>query len=158
MIAVAIAWAESGLRTDAIGYNRDPDTHQVLSRDRGLWQINDYWHPDVSDACAFDRYCNAQAMYRISSNGTNWHPWSTYENGAYRQYFAAAMIAVSALLAPAQPTPKPSPADATLAYIRNGGGPIHAIASLLQALFDETMDAKYGPGHRTGPIMGGIIK
>src|SRR5260370_22177492 len=94
-IAVAIAWAESGLRTDATGYNYDPVTHSISSRDRGLWQINDYWHPDVSDACAYDAACNAQAMARISSHGSNWGPWSTFNNGAYRNYLTMAQLAVN---------------------------------------------------------------
>src|ERR1700752_598954 len=78
---IAIAYAESGLRTDAVGINPGPRPGTVASRDRGLWQINDYYHRDVSDACAFDPPCNGAAMVRISSGGTNWHPWATFNNG-----------------------------------------------------------------------------
>lgn len=257
VMAVAIAWAESGLNSDAVGENRDPVTHLVTSRDRGLWQINDYWHPDVSDACAFDPTCNAQAMSRISSNGNNWNPWSTYLNGAYQRYLAMAQLAVNYYLtgsggaggpsgggsvsgyrvtagsglivhaaadvnsprvgaigynqvvtiqcqdrgsnvggssiwdhitspingwvsdyyintpvfngftpgiarcsAPApSPTPTPpSPTTADVANLLQGKGPIAATAAILQRLVDETMDWKYGEGHRTGPIFGGIIQ
>ena len=58
--AVAVAWAESRGDTKAKGYNSN-------SVDRGLWQINNYWHRDVSDSCAFDAACNAKAAVRISS-------------------------------------------------------------------------------------------
>ena len=61
--AVAVAWAESRGDTTAKGYNSN-------SIDRGLWQINNYWHRDVSDSCAFDAGCNARAALRISSGGS----------------------------------------------------------------------------------------
>ena len=91
--ATAIAWAESGLRDDAVGTNGPTQGCPNGSRDRGLWQINDCYHPDVDDACAFSKTCNPVAMYRISSQGTNWNPWSTYTNGAYKNYLAGAQIA-----------------------------------------------------------------
>lgn len=87
-IAGAICDAESGRNTNAVGENVN-DHGRVWSRDRGLWQINDVYHPDVSDGCAFDPFCNAQAMFRISHGGTNWNPWSTYTSGAYRNYLPA---------------------------------------------------------------------
>lgn len=34
-------------------------------------------------------------MRDISKNGTYWLPWSTYQSGAYRQYMAAASVAVA---------------------------------------------------------------
>jgi len=82
--AVAIAMAESGFNPNATNVNTNGST------DRGLWQINNFAHPDVSDACAFDPSCNAEAMASISSGGTNWTPWMTYDSGAYRQYLLSA--------------------------------------------------------------------
>jgi len=38
------------------------------SRDRGLFQINDYYHPFVSDACAFDYKCNTDYAWRMFKN------------------------------------------------------------------------------------------
>src|SRR5438093_580908 len=165
---VAIAWAESALRTDAVGVNGPTSGCPSGSRDRGLWQINSCYHSNVSDACAFDASCNARAMVAISSGGTNWHPWSTYNSKVYLRYLALATIAVNAFFQSVgeNPTPTPTPTPistpaglgkATMTEIENGSGPIGATARLLQRLVDETMDAKYGPGHRTGPIMGGII-
>src|SRR5690348_16070470 len=48
VMSVAIALAESGCDPSARGVNTDGTV------DRGLWQINNYWHPDVSDQCAYD--------------------------------------------------------------------------------------------------------
>ncbi len=42
---------ESGFNPNARGYNRDR-TGNVTSTDRGIAQINDYWHPEVSGAQA----------------------------------------------------------------------------------------------------------
>jgi hypothetical protein len=110
-------------------------------------------------------------MYRISSGGTNWNPWSTFQNGAYRNYLKFAQIAVNYVLTgsggvggPAggggggAGPPSTDAVDVAGQYIKNGGSPIAATAQLIQRLFDETMDQKYGPGHRTGPVFGGIIK
>jgi hypothetical protein len=80
-VAAAIAMAESSGDPLAVGINRKP-----RSRDRGLFQINSRWHPEVSDRCAFDVRCNAEEAYRISEGGRDWRPWSTWHNGAYKQY------------------------------------------------------------------------
>ena len=80
--AVAVALAESGGDTQALGRNADG------SRDRGLWQINDHAHAEVSDACAFDPACNAQAAYAISNGWTDFHPWTTFQTGAYQQFMS----------------------------------------------------------------------
>lgn len=79
---VAIAIAESGLQTDIRGHTD--------SRDRGIVQINSFWHPEVSDACAFDPQCAFQQAYRISQAGTNFNQWNTFTGGAYKQYLAQA--------------------------------------------------------------------
>ena len=81
--AVAVAYAESSLDCAATGYNPS-------SYDRGLWQINSYWHSEVSDSCAYSCSCCATAAYDISSHGSNWTPWSTYNSGAYKNYMSKA--------------------------------------------------------------------
>lgn len=85
-VAVAVAWAESRGDPRARGQNSD-------SYDRGLWQINSKWHPDVSDSCAYDAKCNAAQAKRISSNGNNWRPWATYNHGRHKQFLSAAQKA-----------------------------------------------------------------
>jgi hypothetical protein len=83
---VAIAKCESGFNPSKTNtLNNFPP-----SQDRGLVQINNYWHKEVSDACAFDPTCAMQQAYKISSGGTNFIAWQTYRNGCYRQYLGLA--------------------------------------------------------------------
>lgn len=92
-MAVAIALAESGGNPKAQGFNKSGN--KVLSVDRGLWQFNSVYHAEVTDACAYDPRCAAQAVYRVSSHGTNWQAWSTYMNGSYRAYLGRAQSATA---------------------------------------------------------------
>lgn len=88
-IATAIARAESGWRTDAVG-----DT--TIQTDKwgpsvGLWQIRslkaDQGTGRSRDATRLtDPAFNARAMVEISGAGANWRPWSVFTSGAYRQY------------------------------------------------------------------------
>lgn len=89
--AVAVALAESGGNPAAVGVNSD----RWRSRDRGLWQINDHWHPEVSDAQAFNPAQAAVAAYRISSHGTSWTAWSTWKSGAAQTQMGSAQIGVA---------------------------------------------------------------
>ena len=75
VIIVSIAIAESGLRTDAIG-----PVGEI-----GLTQVYPVAHPQYSRACLYDAQCNMNAAWEISNHGTNWHPWTTYNDGAYKQ-------------------------------------------------------------------------
>ena len=93
-IAVAVAKAESGFRPRIT--NTAGNAHGI---DRGLWQINSYWHPNVSATCAFSPSCNARAMARISSYGTKWSPWWTYKNGKHQPFMAQARSAQATVCA-----------------------------------------------------------
>jgi hypothetical protein len=125
VIAVAVCVAESGGQpsvyycdgTGTVGYY-PPVRCPTGSYDRGLWQINSKYHPEVTDACAFRAQCNADAAYQISDQGTDFAPWAVYDTDAYAQYLGAAQQAVSGLTAgavsaarfgmcamPAQPVP-----------------------------------------------------
>lgn len=87
-IATAVAKAESGFRpqiTNTVG-----NAHGI---DRGLWQINSYWHPNVSASCAFSPSCNARAMARISSMGKTWRPWWTFVHGKHLPFMSQARAA-----------------------------------------------------------------
>lgn len=88
-MAVAIAEAESGGYSDAININKGG------SEDRGLWQINNYFHSEISDAAAFNPQEAAAAAYKISGGGASWTQWSTYENGRYKQFLSEAEQAVT---------------------------------------------------------------
>lgn len=97
-LAAAVALAESSGQINNISHNDGPPA----SDDLGLWQINDYYHPDWAGtqdigsgklSKSGKRYrltsepdYNAQAAYAISNKGTNWEPWYAYKNGRHEQY------------------------------------------------------------------------
>jgi hypothetical protein len=88
VIAIAICLAESGGVVEIVSA---PNTDGTL--DRGLWQINtihsEYSTPDMLIASK-----NAAAAYTLSSQGTVFTPWSTYNSGKYKQFMSAAQGAV----------------------------------------------------------------
>lgn len=77
---LAIAQAESSLNPCAIHFNSDGTI------DRGILQINNIFHSEVSDVCALDPSCAFQQAYRISNGGQSFTQWATFTNGKYRQY------------------------------------------------------------------------
>lgn len=86
--ALSVIAAESG---------RDPAARHVNddgSVDRGLWQINNRAHPDVTDAQAYDPVEATKAAFRISSGGTRFAPWAAFTNGAYKPHWEAAKVAL----------------------------------------------------------------
>jgi lysozyme-like protein len=88
----AIAMAESGGYQYAQG---DPQgtfssTPNGTSTSFGLWQVHTPAHPEYSAASLLSSASySASAAYAISSSGTNFVPWSTYNSGAYQQYVSA---------------------------------------------------------------------
>lgn len=92
--AVAVGLAESGCSVRAKGHNGPTKGCRRGSTDRGLWQINSCYHPDVPDSCAYNANCNARAAHRISKGGTQWKWWSSYQNGSYRKYLNEARAAL----------------------------------------------------------------
>lgn len=100
VVAVAVGMAES--RCDPSARYVNSDSHNSV--DRGLWQINDYWHPEVSDSCAYNAACNAKEAYRISDQGSDWTPWSTYKSGRYKEFMDDARAAIGAPPAPVLPS------------------------------------------------------
>ena len=89
--AIAIGLAESGCEPGATGHNPGG------SRDRGLWQINSRWHPNVTDACAYDAQCNANYAFQLSRNGTKWSDWATFNNGLHHKHMGVAADACRAV-------------------------------------------------------------
>lgn len=55
---------------------------KIDPRDRGLWQINSYWHSEISDECAFDYICSTEwsAWYMAKGRGYEWVCWKLYYN------------------------------------------------------------------------------
>lgn len=85
VIATAIALAESGGNSDAMS---PPNTNGTT--DYGLWQINSVHQDLLSGKDWRDPAQNAQMMFTISNGGTNWRPWSTFNNGAYLAHLGQA--------------------------------------------------------------------
>lgn len=69
-MAAEIAMAESGGNQYALS----------PTDDYGYWQINASHGPAMA---TFDPMGNAKAAIAISSDGSNWTPWTTYVTGAY---------------------------------------------------------------------------
>ena len=90
-VAIAIVLAESGGNSQAVGTNPDG------SIDRGLVQINNKWHPKISDECAFNPMCSILQMAILSKNGTDYTPWATYKLGTYKQFLGIAELALAQL-------------------------------------------------------------
>ncbi|MBV9794424.1 MAG: LysM peptidoglycan-binding domain-containing protein [Actinobacteria bacterium] len=67
--AASIAEAESGGQQFATG----------TVGERGYWQIN----PNHGALSTYDPLGNAKAAVIISSDGTNWTPWTTFTSGAF---------------------------------------------------------------------------
>jgi hypothetical protein len=86
--AVAVAAAESGRYQFAF------HTNTGCSVDRGIWQINGYYHPTTS---RYDLAINAQGMASISKHGTSWSPWWTFKKGRHLPFLASACAAVETL-------------------------------------------------------------
>lgn len=77
-IMTAIAIGESGLNSDA---------HALTTKENswGVFQINLYAHPTVTESCARDLVCSANAAHKIYTNAGGFTPWTIYKDGSYRQ-------------------------------------------------------------------------
>ena len=77
-MAAEIATAESGGQQDPpsnAGLNANGKT------DVGYWQINSGYWPALATT---DPLGNARAAVKISSDGTDWTPWVTFDNNLYQ--------------------------------------------------------------------------
>lgn len=107
-IAIAVSYAESthdGYVFDAHAVG-DVDLTEPGEMSVGLWQINyrpsrDGRYPKTSSTrdpvANLDPQKNARHAYAISSGGSNFGPWTTYTNGAYRAHMTSAGWAVDRL-------------------------------------------------------------
>lgn len=115
VVAVSIAMAESSCNPGAEFVN----TNGCV--DRGLWQIDNCAWPNVSNSCAFQIQCNADAAYSISADGTDWNPWSTFQSGVWRNYISNAEAAVTGFAVQLKSQGDSTCLDADSAQPRNGG-------------------------------------
>ena len=66
-LAVRVARCESNFKNTAI------NIISSVSIDRGLFQWNSRWHPEVSNKCAFDIECSTRAFCQAVKDGhLNW--------------------------------------------------------------------------------------
>jgi hypothetical protein len=91
--AAAIAEAESGGCQYALAGPFDirpaPSCHWTKTSKENsccFWQINLDAHPSYSAPSIFEKLTNATAAVAISNQGTDFGPWTTYTNGAYKAY------------------------------------------------------------------------
>jgi hypothetical protein len=94
LVAVAIAYAESGGNSDAVG-----DTTLAPKRGPsiGLWQIDIGIHPEYTKEQMVDPLNNARAAYQLYIRaGNSFAPWTTYKSGAYTAFLTQATKEVNA--------------------------------------------------------------
>lgn len=85
-IGAAIVEAESSGNTEAHGDLSFGQGGGQYVGSLGMWQIFGQAHPQISAGCATDPNCSTDAARQISSNWSDWTPWSTFNSGAYRRY------------------------------------------------------------------------
>lgn len=105
----AIAHAESGFNTEAIG-DVALETN-IWGPSVGLWQIRTLHHnpPSFRDYNLLTDPVSgpmnqAIAAYMISAKGINFTPWSTFTNGAYKQFLPEAIAAYNQLTIGKEPS------------------------------------------------------
>jgi Lysozyme like domain len=76
-VAAAVAMAESGGDELAVG-----DSGHSF----GLWQINHPAHGEFQPSLLLTPWYNGHAALAISKLGTDWQPWTTFRNGAYKKF------------------------------------------------------------------------
>lgn len=82
---VCIALAESGGDDTAQNWNPADAICPHGSLDRGILQINDCYHWEVSNACAYNAACSFREAFRISYGGLEYGEWYAYR---YRTHLA----------------------------------------------------------------------
>jgi hypothetical protein len=82
--AVAVMTGESGRYTKAWHDNLAPDG-SIMSTDRGLFQVNDAAHPNLSDLDAYNGVENTRYSHKLwVSQGFG--PWAAFNSGAWRKF------------------------------------------------------------------------
>lgn len=95
VVATAVALAESGCDPAAASVNGPTQGCPDGSTDRGIFQINSCYHSEVSDACAYNRGCNARAAYAIWDNDhDSFNQWTVYIQRTFKSHLTEARKAV----------------------------------------------------------------
>lgn len=110
-IIVAISLCECGVGSSSgCEYGCNPDCCPPAPS-CGVLQVYQPAHPGTAD-CASDPACCFRLGWDISNHGTSFSPWSTYNNGCFRQHLTEVRDAIAASPPPigsAPPPPPPSP-------------------------------------------------
>lgn len=85
--AVAISLAESSGRQTVTHRNSNGTT------DYGLWQINSVHGALLQQGDWRNPVDNAKMALQVSGGGTNWKPWSTFNNGSYLLFLPRGKVA-----------------------------------------------------------------
>src|SRR3982751_2288490 len=91
VIAVAVMSAESGRYTDAWHDNLDTSGN-VVSTDRGLFQVNSIHDAQISPKEVFDPVANATYAFKLSKRGEDFSPWMAYNSGAHEKFMEGIQI------------------------------------------------------------------
>lgn len=78
-VLIWLAFFESSFDPKDKAINQSENHYSV---DRGLFQINSFYHPNVSDECAFDLECSARWTNEMILNGKGylWTTWNKIKN------------------------------------------------------------------------------
>lgn len=141
---VSIAKAESSGRTNAVNQNTDGST------DKGVWQINTVHDEKLPGQDRMDPAVNAQLMMLISSGGTNWQPWSTFNNGAYQRFTSEVTAELTGkTFAPGAGAPSSG---------LFGGSGISSVTGFFEALTDMKTWVRIGKGVAGAGLIGlGVV-
>ena len=108
-IIVSITLCECGVGSaSGCEYGCVPDAAGVSC---GVCQVYQPAHPGTA-ACASNPSCAFTLAWSISSHGTNFHPWSTYNDGCYLNHLASVRATIASMGAPigsGSPGPSPPP-------------------------------------------------
>jgi hypothetical protein len=86
--AACVMSAESLRYEKAWHENVNEETGEVLSCDRGLFQINDKAHPGLDPEEMFDARTNLDAAFAIyKGRGNQFTAWMAYNSGAYLRFW-----------------------------------------------------------------------
>lgn len=85
--SIAVMNAESARWTKAWHANRAEDG-TISSTDRGIWQINDKAHPNLTIGQMYDATYAASYAAQLSNWGADMTPWYAFTTGSYERYVA----------------------------------------------------------------------
>jgi hypothetical protein len=132
--ASAIALAESSGKVDAKSSVADEGSYA-----EGLWQEEMPMHAaQVPGGNAYNPLANAKAAVAISDDGTNWTPWETYLNGAYKKYLGPGGNSASTQTSSTTSTNETTQTPSTNPLLPKGRGTGNALKYLTYALLFTT--------------------